>query len=255
MYWRDRWSEQLASETGRFFDHWANEALDHVWSSKDYDADAARWYRAPGIMAERLRPWLPAGARILDVGCGTGLSGQDLIRVGHRVSGVDLSLAMAEKARLRGYREVRVGDAAVIEWPYTFDCILCVGVIGDWIPAAKLLPGLARALAPGGVLAVTVPRWSGQARKTRKWLGENRFRIVDHHRALGFRKPFHHRQRYDFLIARGEQSAGLGCNQTMRSMTRAPRGASRARPAYSRQVAVSPIMRGRRATSDQSWGS
>jgi SAM-dependent methyltransferase len=209
VFWGDRWSGQLASETGQFFDRWASGGLEYVRSSKDYDADAARWYRAPGIMAGRLQPWLPAGARILDVGCGTGLSGQNLIQVGHRVSGVDLSAAMAEKARLRGYREVRVADATTIEWTDAFDCVLCVGVIGDWIPAAKLLPGLARALAPGGVLAVTVPRWSGQARNTRKWLGENRLRVIDHHRALGFRKPFHHRQRYDFLIARREESPGV----------------------------------------------
>jgi SAM-dependent methyltransferase len=204
VFLRDRWSEQRASETGAYFDRWAREGVRFVWGSRDYDADAVRWYRAPGIMAERLKPWLPSNARILDVGCGTGLSGQNLIQVGHQVSGVDLSGAMAEKARLRGYREVRVGDATVIEWPDAFDCVLCVGVIGDWMPAAKLLQGLSRALLPGGVLAVTVPQWSGQARRTRKWLGEKRFQIREHHRALGFRKSFQSRQRYDFLIAQAE---------------------------------------------------
>lgn len=201
---RERWSEQLACETGEYFDRWAREGLRYVWGSRDYDADAARWYRAPDIMAERLKPWLSAGARILDVGCGTGLSGQNLIRAGHQVSGIDLSAAMAEKARQRGYREVRVGDATVVEWVDAFECVLCVGLIGDWMPAAKLLPGLSKALLPGGVLALTVPQWSGQARKTRKWLGGNRFQIKEHHRALGFRKLFQHRQRYDFLIAQVE---------------------------------------------------
>jgi SAM-dependent methyltransferase len=205
VFCRERWSEQLACETGEYFDRWAREGLRYVWGSRDYDADAARWYRAPDIMAERLKPWLSPGARILDVGCGTGLSGRNLIHAGHQVSGIDLSAAMAEKARLRGYREVRVGDATVIEWGDAFNCVLCVGLIGDWMPAAKLLPGLSKALLPGGVLAVTVPQWSGQARKTRKWLGGNRFQIKEHHRALGFRKPFQHRQRYDFLIAQVEQ--------------------------------------------------
>jgi SAM-dependent methyltransferase len=201
VLWRDCWSDQLASETGGLFDRWAREGLEYAWGSRDYDADAARWYRAPGIMSGRLLPLLPAGARILDVGCGTGLSGQDFIQAGHQVSGIDLSAAMAEKARLRGYREVRVGDATAIEWPEAFDCVLCVGVIGDWVPAARLMPAMSKALAPGGVLAVTVPRWSGQARKTRQWLDVNRFSIAEHHRALGFRKPFQQRQRYDFLIA------------------------------------------------------
>jgi SAM-dependent methyltransferase len=201
VFRRERWSEQQASKTRTYFDNWARQGLRCVWGSRDYDADAARWYRAPGIMAECLKPWLSAGARILDVGCGTGLSGQDLIRAGHQVSGIDLSAAMAEKARLRGYREVRVGDATDIEWPEPFECVLCVGLVGDWIPASQLLPRLSRALLPGGILALTVAQWSGQARKTRAWLGANRFQIKEHHRALGFRKPFHHRQRYDFLIA------------------------------------------------------
>jgi SAM-dependent methyltransferase len=201
VFHRERWSEQHASKTRRYFDRWARQGLWFVWGSKDYDADAARWYRAPRIMTERLRPWLPAGARILDVGCGTGLSGEDLARAGHQLSGIDLSAAMAEKARMRGYQEVRVGDATAVEWPAAFDCVLCVGLIGDWIPAALLLPKISKALLPGGILAITVPQWSGQARKTREWLGSNRFRIREHHRALGFRKPFHHRQRYDFLIA------------------------------------------------------
>ncbi|MEX0734244.1 MAG: class I SAM-dependent methyltransferase [Steroidobacteraceae bacterium] len=204
MFCRERWSEQLASETGEYFDRWAREGLPCVWGSRNYDADAARWYRAPDIMAEHLKPWLSAGAQILDVGCGTGLSGQNLIHAGHQVSGIDLSSAMAEKARLRGYREVLVGDATVIEWIAAFECVLCVGLIGDWMPAAKLLPGLSKALLPGGVLALTVPQWSGQARKTRKWLGGNRFQIKEHHRALGFRKPLQHRKRYDFLIAQIE---------------------------------------------------
>jgi len=204
MFRRESWSEQLAFETGEYFDRWAREGLRCVWGSRDYDADAARWYRAPDIMAERLLPWLPAGARILDVGCGTGLSGRNLIPAGHQVSGTDLSAAMAEKARLRGYREVRVGDATVVEWVDPFDCVLCVGLIGDWMPAVKLLPGLSKALLHGGVLALTVPQWSRQARKTRKWLGQNGFQIKDHHRALGFRKPFQQRQRYDFLIAQVE---------------------------------------------------
>lgn len=202
MFWREPWSARHASETRRHFDRWACEGLRFVWGSKDYDADAARWYRAPDIMAERLKPWLSAEARILDVGCGTGLSGVDLIRAGHRVSGIDLSAAMAEKARQRGYCEVRVGDATEVDWPAAFDCVLCVGLIGDWVPAADLFPGLARALTPGGILAVTVPQWSGQARRTRRWLGANGFRIEEHHRALGFRKSFQQRQRYDFLIAR-----------------------------------------------------
>lgn len=204
MFCRGLWSERQARKTGEFFDRWAREGLQDIWGSKNYDADASRWYRAPEIMAARLRPHLAPGDRILDVGCGTGLSGRDLISAGFELSGVDLSAAMAGKARQRGYRQVSIGDATAIQCTAAFDCVLCVGLIGDWMTAADLLPRPSKALVPGGVLAVTVRQWSGQARKTRRWLHTNRFRILDRHTAVGFRKPFQSRQRYDFLIARSE---------------------------------------------------
>ena len=45
---------------------------------------------------------LPRGLRVLDVGCGSGVHGAELLRLhGHRVVGVDLSEASIDKAKTR----------------------------------------------------------------------------------------------------------------------------------------------------------
>jgi len=50
--------------------------------------------------AGRLREWVPnSAAAVLDVGCGTGSLALLLAEQGHRVTGVDLSPVMVERAR------------------------------------------------------------------------------------------------------------------------------------------------------------
>ncbi|XP_039241628.1 methyltransferase-like protein 27 isoform X1 [Pipra filicauda] len=87
----------------RLYDGWAT----------DYDQDvAALEYRAPHLAAASLAfafPAAPAGARLLDVACGTGLVARELHRRGFRcLHGVDGSAGMLERARSTGlYQELR----------------------------------------------------------------------------------------------------------------------------------------------------
>ncbi|XP_051492032.1 methyltransferase-like protein 27 isoform X2 [Apus apus] len=87
----------------RLYDSWA----------ACYEQDvAALQYRAPHLAAASLAnafPGPPAGARLLDVACGTGLVARELHRRGFRcLHGVDGSAGMLERARSTGlYRELR----------------------------------------------------------------------------------------------------------------------------------------------------
>ncbi|MEY6568899.1 class I SAM-dependent methyltransferase [Streptomyces sp. PGLac3x] len=80
--------------------------VDRTGQAEAFDAIGKRYDEAfphkEGQIAavQRLLAELPAQARVLDVGCGTGLptSGQ-LADAGHRVTGVDLSAGMLELAR------------------------------------------------------------------------------------------------------------------------------------------------------------
>src|SRR4051812_43170426 len=85
------------------------------------------WYRGRRrvLRAELDRLPLEPGARLLDAGCGSGRTLDELARYG-RVSGVDLSPDAVEAARRRGHDDVRV--ARVEELPFadaTFDVVTC----------------------------------------------------------------------------------------------------------------------------------
>ena len=71
----------------------------------EYDVMLSRLnYRGPQIISQKLNELLPADGSlsVLDAGCGTGLCGPLLKSHAKSIVGVDLSLGMLEKARLRG---------------------------------------------------------------------------------------------------------------------------------------------------------
>src|SRR5436305_7190412 len=89
------------------------------------------WYRGRRLIveAELTRLPLPAGARILDAGCGSGRMLQELERYG-RVWGIELDPQAAEVARSRGHGEVSVGSLEQLPWEaHSFDLITCLDVI------------------------------------------------------------------------------------------------------------------------------
>lgn len=80
---------ERAVAQARAFDR-IGERYDEAFPHKEGQVEAVEW----------LLPRLPAGARVLDVGCGTGVpTARRLATAGHRVSGIDISPVMVELAR------------------------------------------------------------------------------------------------------------------------------------------------------------
>jgi SAM-dependent methyltransferase len=119
------------------------------------------WYRGRRriIRAELDRLSLPAGARVLDAGCGSGRTLQELVHYGE-VSGIELNAEAAELARSRGHGEVQIGRLEDLPWPdASFDLITCLDVVEHVPDDAAALAELLRVCRPGGWLLVTVPAY------------------------------------------------------------------------------------------------
>jgi SAM-dependent methyltransferase len=106
-------------------------------------------------------PRLPAGARILDVCCGTGYLAGLLIARGFRVSGIDASAPMIAHARRNAPEgEFQVADARDFQVPGTFDAAVSTFDSLNHITSLQDLEAVFRnvavAMAPGGWFAFDI---------------------------------------------------------------------------------------------------
>lgn len=177
------------------------------------------WYQGRRRVLERTirRLGLPAGARILDAGCGSGRNMVELARHG-AVTGIELSPTSVRLARERSVGDVVEGS--VLDMPFeegSFELTVSLDVIEHLSDDVAALGELRRVTAPGGVLLVTVPAY--------QWLWSGHDEINHHHRRYNRRA----------LVAAAER-AGWRCERTthfnsfLLPMAIALRGLERAGP-------------------------
>ncbi len=98
---------------------------------------------------------------ILDVGCGTGVSGEYLKNNGYanEVVGVEVISDVADIARLT-LDQVICGDILTVDLPFEekkFDYIICADVLEHLIDANSVILKLTRYLKDGGYFIVSLP--------------------------------------------------------------------------------------------------
>ncbi|WP_407550148.1 class I SAM-dependent methyltransferase [Streptomyces sp. Pv4-95] len=146
-------------------------ALDRAGQAEAFDAIGDRYDEAfphkEGQLASGawLADALPAGSRILDLGCGTGVpTARQLSDAGHRVVGVDLSPAMIKLARDNApaveFHRLDIADLrnGRLGGPGSFDGIAAFFAL-LMLPRAEIPYALRMAhdlLRPGGLLALSM---------------------------------------------------------------------------------------------------
>jgi predicted TPR repeat methyltransferase len=140
-----------SDDVAKYYDDWAS----------DYDGTLSDWrYEAPEQVASILRAKLSPKMAILDVGCGTGLSGKALLAAGFiTIDGVDVSRRSLEIAsKTDAYRTVRAIDLQELPLPIPddhYDGIACVGVLTYLTDGISTFREFSRVVRPGGFVAVT----------------------------------------------------------------------------------------------------
>lgn len=142
----------------KLFDGYADRFDEHL--------EGKLGYRVPAMLAQAVAETRPPGPLdVLDLGCGTGLSGAALRPMARRIQGVDLSPAMIERATARGvYDELTLGDMldtlrragrATVDLVVATDVLIYVGDLAPVFEAA------ADVLRPGGMFAFSVEAGAG----------------------------------------------------------------------------------------------
>jgi SAM-dependent methyltransferase len=149
-----------------------------------YDADLTheRWMRR--ILHQRYRRAFRAGQRVLDLGCGTGLDTEWLVRQGIQVTAVDLSGRMLKQVQARLTRMGREDRASLVRMdlaalafrpePLFDGAVSAFAALDTLSSPASFLRDLARLLRPGALLIAhvlspgSVWEWRSRARRGHK---------------------------------------------------------------------------------------
>ena len=131
------------------------------WAKKyDYDNDhvlgTVSQPKSVNLLTTRLKD---KNAEIIDVGCGTGLVGENL-KANDFIyfDGIDISEDMLEIAKSRGYRKLLLGSLnnrlPVLDNAY--DTAMCVGVFTHGHVSSEGFNELCRIVKPGGYICFTI---------------------------------------------------------------------------------------------------
>ena len=120
-------------------------------------------YAAPSILRDLAQYLIDPMGRfgVLDLGCGTGLSGVAFKPIAHRLDGVDLSPRMIEQARtLKIYDTLAVGDVEalpdMVRGPY--DIVVAADVLVYLGDLSRLFAAVRARLKPDGLWLFTTER-------------------------------------------------------------------------------------------------
>jgi SAM-dependent methyltransferase len=147
-----------AARSGSFMEEvTANQR--QMWAAGDFHVIARQVMPAAEALVYAIDP--PAGARVLDVACGSGNAALVAARRYCRVTGLDYVPALLERGRRRAEAEgsdieLREGDAQALPFPDgSFDVVVSTFGVMFAADQRKAAQELMRVCRPGGVIGLT----------------------------------------------------------------------------------------------------
>src|ERR1700761_4424515 len=118
-----------------------------------------------------------AGKRALDVGCGAGLLTEPLARMGAAATGLDAAGENIAAARVHAEGQgleidYRHGSVETLGAGEAFDLVCSMEVVEHVTDPVAFVAGLARALAPGGLMLLSTPNRTALSRLALITVGE-----------------------------------------------------------------------------------
>lgn len=162
--------------------------------AEEYEARVENLRAVTKTCVEFLKPHLPLGGKVLDVGCGVGLMVNLLDREGYAAEGIELSPNMVKFSRARNPScPIYEGDFLNYEFPHLYFGITALAFIHLFPKEAaqRVLQKMYDLLEPNGILYIGTTKskessegweekhdYQNEARRFRKHWTEEEFRAV-----------------------------------------------------------------------------
>ena len=155
-------------------------------------------------------------ARILDLGCGTGLSSIEFLKKGYKVTGVDIAKGMISEAKKLPFEKFVCQN---IETPLnvsddSFDAVTLVGVMEFIENPTQLFKEVNKKLIQEGVFALTLPKKMSKnsqlniksyyKKEIEKIIKTTNFKIIETHKFFGYRKNNENVEYYGYILKKNE---------------------------------------------------
>lgn len=152
----------LAALEAERADWWSSENFD-TWKNL-YVSEYARGFHVIETLRRYVPDFAPAGAEVLDIGCGDAGVLIAFAERGARTAGIELDEKSLERGRLRAEEhgvevDLRKGVAEALPFPAAaFDLVILDNVLEHVVDREMTLAEIHRVLRPGGLLYLVTPK-------------------------------------------------------------------------------------------------